>query len=357
MLREFTVRNFRCFDDLTIQPLKRVNLIAGMNGTGKTALLEALFLHVGPHNPQLPLRINAFRGIEPFGPYAAHMLGALFHWPEREPLELLSVDELRVRRSLTVRLTEPGEPVRVPSPSGEGEEEALRPIPGTLTTAPGPAGLALEYEDSAGGKASSRVDVFGGGFRVEPAQLQLPLGVFLGAHRLVATEDVERFSELERKGRQRQVLTTLKVLEPRLKRLAVLATGGTSLIYGDVGIGELVPLQLLSEGLGRLLTILAAIGNAPGGTVLIDEVENGLHHSALVEIWKAIGVAAGRSRTQVFATTHSGECIEAAHRAFAAKRDYDFRLHRLDRIGNKIEVTTYDKESLESALKSQLEVR
>ena len=35
-----------------------MNLIAGKNNTGKTALLEALFLFSGPNNPSLPTLVN-----------------------------------------------------------------------------------------------------------------------------------------------------------------------------------------------------------------------------------------------------------------------------------------------------------
>lgn len=37
MWQNFTVKNFRCFSGLLLQPLARVNLIAGKNNTGKTA--------------------------------------------------------------------------------------------------------------------------------------------------------------------------------------------------------------------------------------------------------------------------------------------------------------------------------
>jgi AAA15 family ATPase/GTPase len=47
MLRSFTIKNFRCFKDLTVEPLERVNLIAGANNVGKTALLEAIFMFIG----------------------------------------------------------------------------------------------------------------------------------------------------------------------------------------------------------------------------------------------------------------------------------------------------------------------
>jgi len=62
--QSFEVGNFRCFRKLNLAQLERVNLIAGMNNVGKTALLEALFLHCSAYNPELTLRLNAFRGIE-----------------------------------------------------------------------------------------------------------------------------------------------------------------------------------------------------------------------------------------------------------------------------------------------------
>ncbi len=41
MIQSFRVKNFRCFQDLTLKSLKRVNLIAGKNNVGKAALLKA----------------------------------------------------------------------------------------------------------------------------------------------------------------------------------------------------------------------------------------------------------------------------------------------------------------------------
>ena len=64
MYKSFEIKNFRCFRDLKVTEFERVNLIAGMNDVGKTTLLEALFIHAGPFNPELAIRVNIFRGIE-----------------------------------------------------------------------------------------------------------------------------------------------------------------------------------------------------------------------------------------------------------------------------------------------------
>ena len=65
MYYKFTIDNFRGFKNLTLNSLKRVNLISGKNNVGKTSLLEAFFIHCGAFNPDLILRVNAFRGIQP----------------------------------------------------------------------------------------------------------------------------------------------------------------------------------------------------------------------------------------------------------------------------------------------------
>ncbi len=68
MLTTLRIQNFRGFKDLTLgtveHPLKRVNLIAGKNNSGKTAVLEAILLHRSPASPGLSVEIHRFRGLE-----------------------------------------------------------------------------------------------------------------------------------------------------------------------------------------------------------------------------------------------------------------------------------------------------
>ena len=44
MYTSLSIRNFRAFQSLDIEGLKRVNLFAGRNNSGKTSVLEALYL-------------------------------------------------------------------------------------------------------------------------------------------------------------------------------------------------------------------------------------------------------------------------------------------------------------------------
>jgi len=113
----------------------------------------------------------------------------------------------------------------------------------------------------------------------------------------------------------------------------------------------------MGEGMGRLLSIVLAIASAARGVILIDEVENGIHHSVMTKVWSAIAQVARAADVQIFATTHSWECITAAHQAFSESGTYDFRLHRLDRVDDDVRAVTFDQEMLDAAIKAGLEVR
>ncbi len=63
MYNSVKLQNFRCFDDVSISSLARINLISGRNGVGKTSLLEALWLLSNPTDPEFALKLSKLRRI------------------------------------------------------------------------------------------------------------------------------------------------------------------------------------------------------------------------------------------------------------------------------------------------------
>ena len=61
----------------------------------------------------------------------------------------------------------------------------------------------------------------------------------------------------------------------------------------------------------RIFGIALALENAKDGLLLIDEVENGLHYSVQPDVWRFLFQAATKLNVQVFATTHSYDCIKS----------------------------------------------
>ncbi|MEW6716044.1 MAG: AAA family ATPase [Chloroflexota bacterium] len=360
MYQSFKVSKFRCFRELTLADLGRVNLVAGVNNVGKTALLEALFLHCGAHNPALTLNVNAFRGIESikleFGRWGETPWDSLFsEFDTSKIVELAGENEQTGHRTLRLRvIRQPQELVKI--------GQSIQHSPDEPEGVPLSSEIAqvLELECTEGEQRRRYYMVHDQkGVRVEPIPPPPPFPAFFLAARMriPLAEDAERFGKLEIIGRQDALLKALQVIEPRLRRLAVVVAGGAPMMHGDIGLGRLLPLPVMGEGMARLASLVLAIGNASKGVVLVDEIENGLHHSILPKVWRAIGEVARQFNTQVFTTTHSLECIVAAHRAFSESERYDFRLHRLERVNETIHAVTYDQETLEAAIETGLEVR
>jgi hypothetical protein len=375
MFGSFTVVNFRCFPELKVERLARVNLVGGKNNVGKTALLEAVFLLLGPDNPELPMRLSALRGIQWFEAVPEETWGWLF--PNRDTgqtIELASRDESRRQRRLRIRLAEPeASPLPV---GGNGKNVPPKSL-GSATTAAGARELLMEYEEGNAPPIVSRASLVLEGEDLKDLKVKFqrgtsakmplferpvlggfPLGIFLSSAAHYPQENVQRFSKLQEVGRETEVFSALKIIEPRLLRLVVSALGpGIPVIQGDIGIRRLIPIQLMGQGVGKLLSCLLAIADAAHGTVLIDEIENGLHYTVLPQVWGAIADFAERFGTQVFLTTHSRECICAAHEAFLARSDYALLYHRLDRVQGGVQCATLDRDMLATALAAGLEMR
>jgi len=361
MYQSFKINNFKCFRETTLNSLERVNLIAGMNNVGKTALLEALFLHCGAYNPELTLRLNAFRGIElvkfEFGQWVETPWDSVFsEFDTSKIVELVGENEQTGHRILRLRVIRQPEELAKVRRSVQDSSDKHEVIPSFSSE----MAQVLELECTEGEQRRKYYLILDQkGPRVEPMPPLPPFpAVFLAARvRIRPADDAERFGRLEIVGQQDVLLKALQVIEPRLRRLAVVVVGGIPMLHGDIGLGRLLPLPAMGEGMVRLASLVLAIGNTPNGVVLVDEIENGLHHSILPKVWQAVGEVARQFNIQVFATTHSLECIVAAHRAFSEKERYDFRLHRLERVNETIRAVTYDQETLEAAIETNLEVR
>ena len=109
------------------------------------------------------------------------------------------------------------------------------------------------------------------------------------------------------------------------------------------------------------MELTLAFAEVSNGSILVDEIENGLHYAVLQDVWGRINHLSRRFNVQVFATTHSYECVKAAHAAFKhAELDDDFSLMRLqrNRRTGQIESIAYDdKEALDYAMEYEREVR
>ena len=356
MFRTLSVSNFRGFKDLKIQGLDRMNLFLGKNNVGKSALLESIFLLAAPMNAELPLRLHSFRGIGEFHGDVEEIWGWLFYGKDvtqRISLELET--EFFKRRTLKMKVTE-----RKDSRTGRKRAQTQKSSPSLETTSKSdiPMELLLEYQTEKGAKGDARAFIKEGGIAFEHGKVSsFATSVFVSSRGGYSPENAQRFSKLQELMREHEIIPALQIVEPRITKLSVLVSGVGSMIHGDIGIGRMIPIPMMGEGIGRLLTILLSIAESKDGLVMVDEIDSGFHYSILTDVWTAIAKVAREVNAQVFATTHSWECLKAAHASFCTSEIYDLRVHRLDRNEKDVTSTIYDKEMIETALSSGMELR
>ena len=118
-----------------------------------------------------------------------------------------------------------------------------------------------------------------------------------------------------------------------------------------------VPLKSLGDGAVRLFGVALALANSRGGFLLIDEAENGIHHTVQRALWTMILRAAHENDVQVLATTHSWDCVRGFAQAATDFEHGEGVLVRLERDNGELRAIEYSEEDLRIAAEHGIEVR
>lgn len=383
MYSRIEIEGFRGLRHLNIPDLAPITLLTGRNNVGKTSVLEALLLHAaGPRAGQFILAaLRPYRGT-----------GALSLELNRysTPWETIFFNR---DTSAPVRLTAEldGRRVGVQFSVPHGDLDASIPTRLTASTAavasdtPYSYSLEIEIESEAGPGEEPRRRVITQRLSPQPigpvmsgiGTFQQPIGLALESippsdvaplalaflvspqNRSPQNELAKRYSDLRIREAQQQFLDAMRAIEPAVERIELLVSGGQPTLYLSMADSPPLPLSILGEGMNAVANYATSILEATGGTVLIDEVENGIHYSVLENLWQQIGRSVKETNAQVIASTHSAECVSAAYRALRHEPDL-LRVMRL-RPGTTspaaTSVASYDIDALEGAIDQNLDVR
>ncbi|MGI4790343.1 MAG: AAA family ATPase, partial [Janthinobacterium lividum] len=160
---------------------------------------------------------------------------------------------------------------------------------------------------------------------------------------------------------EEDVVNALRVLSPEIERISL--KGGKEPFVPRSPIVKIstsddpIPLRSMGEGMNRMFGIALALVNAKDGMLLIDEVDTGLHYSVLPDLWKLIFEVAHRLNVQVFATSHSWDCIQAFQQAADDNKDEEGVLIRLENRKDGVGAVTFDERELAIVTREQIEVR
>lgn len=361
MYDSLKVQGFRAFNSFELPGLTRVNLLVGKNNAGKTSLLDAV-------------EMAALGG----------RVASLLRSPRRRvEVSLESADD-RARPEFDVRhlffghRIQEGTSFEVSGYSGSMEfrvrcEVRRQTDPGVqldLLSEQADLGSPLEIvmtgPDNPEGNQTLPVSASGSLLELRRSvMVSAPSGGaaavwFLGTGGADPRVLQEMWDRLVLLPEEEQVISAMKIIDPAIERLAFTATGRMAESVGFVkltGEDQRIPLGSLGDGIMRLLAQAIYLARAAGGVLLIDEIDTGLHYTTLEAMWRFVIESARRLDVQVFATSHSGDCIRALAwlQTDAPELAADISVHRIDRTATA--AVRYSAADIEIAARHHIEVR
>ena len=168
------------------------------------------------------------------------------------------------------------------------------------------------------------------------------------------------WDEITLTPKEDRVVEALQILEPSVRRISFTSrqTSNSGILLKLAGQDEPVPLGSMGDGMRRILALIASLVTVEGGVLLVDEIDTGLYYGVLTDMWRMLLETAARLKVQVFATTHSLDCVRSFQDALANRAESDIGLLiRLEREGDDIKAITYTKDELAIAVQQGIEVR
>ncbi len=326
MIQSFHIENYKCFKELDIENVRKINLITGPNNVGKTTVLEAVYIY-GYGNPY-----TLYKETRNWNYYDDDKIfDELFmNFNSSKAIRLFANDE---DQPLTIR--------KIKSETGKSVEifhnNKSRPI-------------KRFYIGKEKDKVVSDGYDTGNGVKLK-----------LLSPRLVLLEEElhDVFNqEIKMRFKQQYIVDILKKIYAKIEGVDSIPLRKDLLeFYCKVeGFESLVPLKMFGDSvIHALRRAIAFYEAADGGTVLIDEFENGIYHESLPAMWEIIDSLAEQFNTQVFVTTHSYECVQAFAEVFKDKDHAS--LIRLYNEDDTIKATTIDASTLSGLVDNRFEVR
>lgn len=264
------IENFKTFDKLKIDELKRVNLISGKNNLGKTALLEALNLNLSSidfNNLAKTIKdVLKRRGDDIELDFFKQGYTNLFIKTDIRDISLKYIHRLP---EIIVDLTINKET------QGIDASRLFR----------FPISLNHSYIENVKFITSGSTDI---------------------------NHLAELYGTLVTKGKDGFLDKSLSVFDENIVSVKLILEKNKPKFKIEMkNISNRISLSSLGDGINRFMVILCAIWASQDGYLFIDEVENGIHYTNYPKLWKIIFEVSKEANCQVFATTHSRECIEA----------------------------------------------
>lgn len=377
MLDSLDIKNFRNLKELRISSLGRVNLITGRNNTGKSTILEAIAIYATKGDLNLIYQLLGERGenfrqsdsnknfIESnIRTLSSMFTNRLVGFERDNYISIGSVENTLFgetnssEKSISLRFL-------------KYFDEIQRDNQGVITTRKRTILEGEADKQIANFKVGLEIKV-GSSSYILPLEEDRPYRFgFKGlgnteSFQFIRTRNIDReingklWDNITLTEKEKYVIEALQIIEPTTERIAFIEETPrerTAVIKLSNTTGVL-PLRSMGDGINRILTIILALVNSDNGFLLIDEFENGLHHTVQEQLWKVIFSLAEKLNIQVFVTTHSEDCISGFENILnSPENTLEGKLIRLDNINGKIKQVEFNAQELKIATDQNIETR
>jgi len=349
MIRNILIENFRCYRRLEISRTARLNIIVGENGSGKTALLEAIFLALG-RSPELGIRFRQHRGLEgafsgPLRRVEEALWRSLFYkgdWDRQIKVQLSgdgpesrSVYVMHGQQQLSIPLNE----------TDIGDESISAPI-------------NFIWRNHLGREFTITPTVKKDTIEMVGTEEDNPDFFLFPANQLISSsETASRFSMLSRRGGTGRFVRMLSKEYPFIKDISIEVEAGQPLLFASIkGQNDKIPLAYVSGGINRIVSILVAMAVSRHTVILVDEIENGIYYKHLPSICRMLYNLANDGDLQLILSTHSEEWLTALTEQAGIPED-SYALWRTSREKHGHIVEQFSGDTLKAGIQYGQEVR
>ncbi len=372
MLNSLYIRNYRCLKDFKINRLSRINLLTGKNNTGKSSILEAIAIYASNAGSKVINKIleehneNFFIKGEKSEENFIKSFSSLFtnripYFNEEHSIYIgHSPNNSQINdkdKYIQIQFANILEETSV-----EGDSISFKFNPNLNDD-------SITFEKGYRVSLMVKMDnlmffFYGSDYNgIYPHEILYKIENF----QLVRSNNVDRkdnaklFDSIAITDKEQYVIEALKIIEPGTERITFIESDSSLEripVIRLAGLSNTIQLKSMGDGINRILTIILAMVNAENGYLLIDEFENGLHYTSQIKLWEIIFKLAEKLNVQVFATTHSEDCIFSFERILnSIGNKEDVLLIRLDKKGDEIKYTEFDSDELRIANERNIEIR
>jgi AAA15 family ATPase/GTPase len=325
-IKNIEIKNFKCFENFKAEGFGRVNLIGGKNNVGKTAFMESVCANLYA------------KDIESL--YTTIMYSVF----SRYKLEFINKN---LNKNIDRELFEKISNINIESNINN---------------------ISYKYNNKDGEiKYIFKINLTQKEINIKDFSYERKLNpniIFLDSVGVTNKHLQKIYGQIQREDKEENLNSYIQTFEPAVEKFKILP-GENSTTFEDYipqckpkGNSEYINLNEFGDGLKRFITLVCSIYSCDNSYLFIDEIENGIHYTNLDKLWEIILTISKEQNVQVFATTHSKECIESYARVAKRLEETDIKFLSLYRNREKeLKSITLDYQTIQDRIELGLDNR